>query len=117
MAGVSDRHAADRPDRPVPDSVPSLAAEGSAVVVRDLRKVYRGNVVANDDISLEIARGEIFGLLGPNGAGKTTLIQQIIGLLAPTSGRIVVEGVDVVRQPERLASLTSYLPQQRVVMG
>lgn len=87
-----------------------------AVVVRDLRKVYKAGVVANDGISLDISRGEIFGLLGPNGAGKTTLIQQIIGLLAPTSGTVVVEGIDAVRHPERLTSLISYLPQQRVVM-
>ena len=53
--------------------------------VRRLRKLYKGGVAANDDISLTIRPGEVFGLLGPNGAGKTTLVNQIIGLLKPPS--------------------------------
>jgi ABC-type glutathione transport system ATPase component len=54
--------------------------------IRDLRKVFRqGAVLANDGITLDIRRGEIFGLFGPNGAGKTTLIRQMVGLLKPSS--------------------------------
>jgi ABC-2 type transport system ATP-binding protein len=65
----------------------------------DLVKIYKGGVRANDGISLDIQEGEIFGLLGPNGAGKTTLVNQIIGLVRPTSGRILIAGVDVVASP------------------
>jgi len=60
---------------------------------RNVSKVYQGKVKANDDISLDIAEGEVFGLLGPNGAGKTTLVNQIIGLTVPTSGNISISGI------------------------
>jgi ABC-2 type transport system ATP-binding protein len=58
-----------------------------------------GSIVANDGIDLRIGTGEVFGLLGPNGAGKTTLVRQLVGLLAPDSGRITLfgrplEGID-----------------------
>jgi len=63
----------------------------SSVVVRDLHKTY-GNVEAVRGLSFEVAPGECFGLLGPNGAGKTTTIEILEGLLAPTSGEVVVLG-------------------------
>jgi ABC-type multidrug transport system ATPase subunit len=88
----------------------------AAIAVRDLTKRYRGGTLANDNLSLEIKRGEIFGLLGPNGAGKTTLVLQILGLLAPTSGRITVEGVDVVAHPQQIKTFSGYMPQTRVAM-
>jgi len=56
-------------------------------------------IVALDSVNLEIKQGELFGLLGPNGAGKTTLIKILTTLLAPTSGRAWVAGVDVVENP------------------
>jgi branched-chain amino acid transport system ATP-binding protein len=56
-----------------------------------------GGVVATDDVSLEVARGEVHALIGPNGAGKTTLIAQIAGGLATDAGRIVFNGVDITR--------------------
>ena len=87
-----------------------------AIDVRDLTKRYKGNILANDQLSLCVQRGEIFGLLGPNGAGKTTLVLQILGLLAPTSGRIVVEGEDVVAYPERIKALAGFMPQTRIAM-
>src|SRR5215510_9722923 len=62
-----------------------------AVVVRDLRKNY-DKVEAVRGLSFEIAAGECFGLLGPNGAGKTTTVEILEGLLAPTSGEVVVLG-------------------------
>jgi ABC-2 type transport system ATP-binding protein len=78
--------------------------------IEHLAKRY-GEVVANDDISLEVAGGEVFGLLGPNGAGKTTLVRQLLGLLRPDSGTITVRGVDAVAHPATARQLCSYQPQ------
>jgi ABC-2 type transport system ATP-binding protein len=64
-----------------------------------VNKTYRGGIKANIDVSLSIEKGEVFGLLGPNGAGKTTLINQIIGLAIPNSGRITLDGVDIIAHP------------------
>ena len=66
----------------------------SVLSVRELRKHY-GSTVAVDGISFEVNRNEIVGLLGPNGAGKTTTINMILGVLEPTSGTILVEGIDL----------------------
>jgi ABC-2 type transport system ATP-binding protein len=71
--------------------------------VSHLRKHY-GSTIAVDDLSFEVGRREIVGLLGPNGAGKTTTINMILGVLAPTSGTIRIEGRDLVT--ERRAALT-----------
>jgi branched-chain amino acid transport system ATP-binding protein len=67
--------------------------------VLELRNVSKrfGGVVATDDVTLEVARGEVHALIGPNGAGKTTLVGQISGMLPVDSGRIVFEGEDVSR--------------------
>ena len=66
----------------------------------ELRKVSKrfGGVVATDEVSLELAAGEVHALIGPNGAGKTTLIAQISGSLASDSGTIVFAGTDVTRK-------------------
>lgn len=84
------------------------------LAVEHVTKRYRRGPVANDDICLEIAAGEVFGLLGPNGAGKTTLVRQVIGRLEPTTGAIRVDGVDVVAHPEAARELCSYQPQTHV---
>jgi ABC-2 type transport system ATP-binding protein len=68
-------------------------------------------VLANDDLSLDVRAGEVFGLLGPNGAGKTTLVSQVLGLLRPTSGAILLDGVDVARAPDVARRSCSYQPQ------
>jgi len=73
-----------------------------------LRKEYE-NVLAVDDVTITIPRGEIFGLIGPNGAGKTTTIRMAAGLLAPTLGRALVAGVDVAQEPERAQEHIGYL--------
>lgn len=62
--------------------------------ITNLSKTY-GEIVAVDDISFEVGRNQIMGLLGPNGAGKTTTINMILGVLAPSSGEIRIEGIDV----------------------
>ena len=70
----------------------------------DLHVTYRRGreqVVALDGVDLSIGRGEIFGLLGPNGAGKTTLLSVVEGLLRPERGAAVVDGIDVLAQPQQ----------------
>jgi ABC-2 type transport system ATP-binding protein len=61
--------------------------------------VRYGTRTAVDDVSLQIRRGEIFGLLGPNGAGKTSTLSAIEGLLKPASGTVLVDGIDIQRDP------------------
>jgi ABC-2 type transport system ATP-binding protein len=90
-------------------SAASSSAEG--LVIEGLRKEYSGGLVANDDISLQIEPGEVFGLLGPNGAGKTTLVNQVMGLLRPTAGSIHLGEVDLVDDPASAREFCSYLPQ------
>ncbi|HOT95149.1 MAG TPA: ABC transporter ATP-binding protein [Methanoregulaceae archaeon] len=74
-----------------------------------LRKEYDG-VAAVDDLSLEIPRGEVFGLLGPNGAGKTTTILMLVGLIQPTSGRCLVDGIDVALEPIAVKRRMGFMP-------
>lgn len=79
--------------------------------VRGVGKVYPRGLVANNDVSLDLGAGEIYGLLGPNGAGKTTLVSQILGLIQPTSGSIHIDGVDVTRNGRVARKACSYQPQ------
>ncbi len=70
----------------------------AALLAEDLVKRFDG-VLAVDGVSLTIQPGEVVGLLGPNGAGKTTTLRMLAGILAPTSGRVHVGGVDVAKDP------------------
>ena len=63
-----------------------------------------GAVRAVDGVDLEVRKGEIYGFLGPNGAGKTTVIRMLVTLLAPTSGRVMVAGHDVMREADQVRS-------------
>ena len=65
--------------------------------------------MAVEDLTLTIPQGEIFGLIGPNGAGKTTTIRMACGLLTPTTGKAIIDGVDVARDPERAQRSIGYL--------
>ena len=67
---------------------------------------------AVDDINLDIAKGEIFGFLGANGAGKTTAIRMIIGLVLPTSGQIIVDGLDISKGSEKVKHKIGYMSQK-----
>ncbi|MCP5066231.1 MAG: ABC transporter ATP-binding protein [bacterium] len=80
------------------------------IQVENLRKKY-GDFLAVDDISFEAGEGQIFGLLGPNGAGKSTAIGCISGLLAPTSGRVHVNGKDVVVEARAAKEGLGVVPQ------
>jgi ABC-2 type transport system ATP-binding protein len=71
-----------------------------------------GDVVAVNDLNLDIPRGELFVFLGPNGAGKTTTIKLIVGLLRPTAGRVLLNGHNVQDEPIAAKSMLSYVPDQ-----
>jgi ABC-2 type transport system permease protein len=92
----------------------------AAIKIKGLRKIYRRSknnlVIANDEVNLEVDRGEIFGLIGPNGAGKTTLLNQIMGLTKPTAGHILVENIDVQARPNAVKEITGYLPQSGQIL-
>jgi ABC-type multidrug transport system ATPase subunit len=71
-----------------------------AVVAEGLRKSF-GKTEALCGVDLEIERAQVLGLLGPNGAGKTTAVRILTTLLKPDAGRAVIDGVDVVSEPQR----------------
>jgi ABC-2 type transport system ATP-binding protein len=74
-----------------------------------LNKTF-GALSAVADLDLTIPSGEVFGFLGRNGAGKTTTIRMMMGLLAPTSGTVLLGGHDIQREPEAAKAITGYLP-------
>jgi len=88
-----------------------MTANGWAVEMDFLVKAF-GSFVAVDHVSLQVAKGEIFGFLGPNGAGKSTAIRMLCGLLIPTSGRGSVNGFDVAKQPEEIRRSIGYMSQK-----
>ncbi|MBI5835281.1 MAG: ABC transporter ATP-binding protein [Armatimonadetes bacterium] len=81
-----------------------------AVSVTGLSRHY-GTTRAVDDVSFEVASGEIFGIVGPDGAGKTTLMRLLAGIVTPTSGGAMVAGCDVVADPEAVKQRIGYLSQ------
>ncbi|HEY2945931.1 MAG TPA: ABC transporter ATP-binding protein [Vicinamibacteria bacterium] len=91
----------------------------SAILAVDgLVKTYPGTrktppVEAVRGVSFDVAPGEFFGLLGPNGAGKSTTLGCITTLVRPTAGRVVVDGIDVVRQPSEVKRRIAVVPQMR----
>lgn len=84
----------------------------TAVEIQNLVKSF-GDLVAVDDISLEVKEGEIYALLGPNGAGKTTTIKMLMGLLDPDSGRAKVFDVDSKENPVEVKNLVGYVPEEQ----
>src|SRR5215216_4510736 len=82
------------------------------VTVSDLSKTYASGLQALKAIDLEIRRGEIFALLGPNGAGKTTLINVICGIVNPSSGKVLADGHDVVREFRAARAKIGLVPQE-----
>jgi ABC-2 type transport system ATP-binding protein len=80
---------------------------GRVLSVQALRKQY-GETVAVGGVSFEVGRGEIVGLLGPNGAGKTTTINMVLGVLEPSAGRILIEGVDLGAHRSRALERTNF---------
>jgi ABC-2 type transport system ATP-binding protein len=81
------------------------------IELKGLTKKF-GSFFAVRELWLQIHPGEIFGFLGPNGAGKTTTIRMMAGLMKPTSGKILLEGIDVFRKPEEAKALLGYIPDR-----
>ena len=88
-----------------------LDGKGAMLELRGVTKRY-GGFTAVRELDLSVPRGRIFGFLGPNGAGKTTTIRMVSGVLLPTSGRILIGGDDLARDPEKAKSRIGYIPDR-----
>ena len=85
-------------------------SETFAVELKSVVKRY-SEIIAVDNVDLNIKKGEIFGLLGPNGSGKSTTLKMLIGLVQPDSGSVNVLGVDVKKDPVSVKQLVGYVPE------
>ena len=83
----------------------------SIIKFDSIHKQY-GDFTAVKEITLEIAKGELFGFLGPNGAGKTTMIRMLTGIIRPTSGRINIGGYDLYKDPLKAKAMIGYVPDR-----
>ena len=81
----------------------------SSVNIHNLSKSYK-DVLALDNISIDINKGELFGFIGPDGAGKTTLFRILATLLLPDKGSATVEGLDVVKDYKKIRQIVGYMP-------
>jgi len=86
----------------------------AALRVSHLRKAYK-DVVAVDDIELDVRAGECFGLLGPNGAGKTTTIRMLMGVAQPTSGSIQLLGLPMPAQGQQIKQQIGLVPDESLL--
>ncbi len=82
------------------------------ISIRDVSKTYKSGLQALKPTSLEINKGEIFALLGPNGAGKTTLISVICGIVNPSSGTVIADGHDIIRDYRDARKKIGLVPQE-----
>ena len=82
------------------------------ISIRDLCKTYDNGHQALKSVNLEIEEGEILALLGPNGAGKTTLISTVCGIVTPTSGQVLVDGHDTVKEFRHTRAIIGLVPQE-----
>ncbi len=96
-----------------PAAVQCITCVASIVSIQGLSKTYqRNNFVALKRVDLEIERGEIFALLGPNGAGKTTLINIVCGIVTPSTGTVIADGHDIVRDYRAARAKIGLVPQE-----
>ena len=81
------------------------------ILTTNLVKRY-ATVTAVKDLNLSVAKGQVFGFLGPNGAGKTTTIKMTVGILKPTSGSVLVDGIDVAKNPIEAKRRIGFIPDR-----
>lgn len=84
---------------------------GSIIEIQGLTKKY-GDLVALNDLTLNIEEGEVFGFIGPNGAGKTTTIRMMGGIIEPTDGKILIGGIDMSRDPVGAKKIIGFVPDR-----
>ena len=89
-----------------------MHAVPSVVSISNLSKTYASGFEALKNVSLEIRRGEIFALLGPNGAGKTTLISIVCGIVTPSSGTVLADGFDIIKEYRQARARIGLVPQE-----
>jgi len=83
-----------------------------AIKVKNLSKIYKGDIRAVDGISFDVDEGIIFGFLGPNGAGKSTTIKILVTLIQASGGSGKIFGIDVVKDPSKVREMIGYVPQE-----
>ena len=91
------------------DAAPTISTQG-------LTRRF-GDLVAVDGVDLRVSPGQFFGFLGPNGAGKSTTIKMLTGLLAPSSGRIEILGLDLTAQPVEVKRQIGVVPEGMALFG
>ncbi len=88
-----------------------IKSKSAAIQLRDVTKLFRGVPVV-DRLTLTIGRGVLFGFLGPNGAGKTTTVRMMAGILRPTSGHVLIQGVDLAENPTKAKQALGFIPDR-----
>jgi len=81
------------------------------IELKNLTKRF-GNIVAVNRLNLSVSEGEIFGFIGPNGAGKTTTLRMMGGVLAPTGGSVIIDGIDMEKEPEKAKKRIGFIPDR-----
>jgi len=87
----------------------------SMIETKDLVKIYKGSIRAVDNVNLKVEKSEIFGFLGPNGAGKTTTVKILTTLIKPTSGNAWIDGMDILKERDRVRKIVGLVPQDLAV--
>src|SRR5262249_53443542 len=99
------------PPTALPSAVCYTLARSAMIVADRLFKTYGGPNYAVQDVSFRVERGEVVGFLGPNGAGKTTTLRMLSGYLAPTSGKVTIDGKDQQLDPLGARRAIGYMPE------
>lgn len=81
------------------------------IETHSLTKTYKNGFKAVDNLNLHVDEGSVFGFLGPNGAGKTTTIRMLDGLLSSTDGKVIINGMDIAKEPEKIRSIIGVVPE------